>query len=82
MTTPADAAGASSLQHALDGFATSLEHLVKVVEDGALEDLDAPVWSGSSKPSSGSATGSRSSITARSPMRCSGNCLPGCVSAR
>jgi len=42
MTTPADAAGASSLQHALDGFATSLEHLVKVVEDGALEDLDAP----------------------------------------
>ena len=42
MTTPADAAEASSLQHALDGFATSLEHLVKVVEDGALEDLDAP----------------------------------------
>ncbi len=32
---------ATALQHALDGFSTALDHLVKVVEDGALEDLDA-----------------------------------------
>jgi hypothetical protein len=41
MKRTADVAVATALQHALDGFSTSLDHLVKVVEDGALEDLDA-----------------------------------------
>ena len=29
------------LQHAVDGFVTAFGHLVKVVDDGALDDLDA-----------------------------------------
>src|SRR5690348_4447935 len=38
---PTGAAEATPLQHALDGFATAFGHLVKVVDDGGLEDLDA-----------------------------------------
>lgn len=38
---PTGVAVATPLQHALDGFVTSLGHLVKVVGDGGLEDLDA-----------------------------------------
>src|SRR6478735_3046541 len=34
------AAEATPLQLALDGFGTALDHLVKIVDDGALEDLD------------------------------------------
>ncbi len=37
---PDEADAATPLQHALDAFATSLGHLVKLVEDGALCDLD------------------------------------------
>ena len=33
-------AEATPLQHALDGFATALGHLVKVVDDGGVDDLD------------------------------------------
>jgi hypothetical protein len=38
---PHEVAEATPLQHALDGFATALDHLVKVVDDGAVDDLDA-----------------------------------------
>jgi len=41
MTNSTDAAAATALQDALDGFSTALDHLVKVVGDGALDDLDA-----------------------------------------
>lgn len=33
-------AGATPVQHALDALSTSLDHLVKLLEDGALEELD------------------------------------------
>jgi len=36
-----DAVEATPLQHALDGFATAFDHLFKIVDDGALDDLDA-----------------------------------------
>src|SRR6478609_7824386 len=36
-----DAEEATPLQHALGRFATALHHLFKIVDDGALDDLDA-----------------------------------------
>ncbi len=39
--TRADAVDATPLQHALDGFSTALDHLVKIVDDGGVDELDA-----------------------------------------
>ena len=38
---PSEVAEASPLHDALDGFATAVDHLVKVVDDGAVDVLDA-----------------------------------------
>jgi hypothetical protein len=65
-TAPADAP--TPVDYALDQFATSLDHLIKVVEVGGLDYFDDLQLSPSCRHSSGFVTGCHWSTTDSSPM--------------